>query len=177
MTQMDTTTDTTTGATTDTTADPTTAASGGGEGSDRLLAPVPDEDGAPFFAYAARGELRVQCCADCGEPRFPPRPCCPHCQSFDCLWKKLSGRGRIWSYVLPHPPLLPAYAAQAPYNVVLVELADAPRIRLVGNLVAAADAALNSVPPERIRIGAPVKAAFHATEGGLTVVRWLLERP
>ncbi|CDR07595.1 OB-fold domain-containing protein [Streptomyces iranensis] len=169
MTQTETTTTTTTTT--------TMAASGGGDRADGLLAPVPDDDGAPFFAYAARGELRVQCCADCGESRFPPRPCCPRCQSFESLWKKMSGRGRIWSYVLPHPPLLPAYAAQAPYNVVLVELADAPRIRLVGNLVAAADAALNSVPPERIRVGAPVKAAFHETDGGLTVVRWLLERP
>ncbi|GHJ30688.1 hypothetical protein TPA0910_51210 [Streptomyces hygroscopicus subsp. sporocinereus] len=157
--------------------DPTTGGSGGSGRAEGFLPPVPDEDGAPFFDYAARGELRVQSCAGCGEPRFPPRPCCPHCQSFDSLWKKMSGRGRIWSYVVPHPPLLPAYAAQAPYNVVLVELADAPRIRLVGNLVASADAALNSVAPERIRIGTPVKAAFHRTDHGLTVVRWLLERP
>lgn len=38
----------------------------------------------------------------------------------------MSGHGRIWSYVLPHPPLLPEYAAQAPYNAVVVELAEAP---------------------------------------------------
>ncbi|MFI0815054.1 Zn-ribbon domain-containing OB-fold protein [Streptomyces sp. NPDC021098] len=142
-----------------------------------LLHPVPDEDGAPFFDWAARGELRVQTCTGCQEPRFPPRPCCPHCQSFDSLWAKTSGRGRIWSYVLPHPPLLPAYAAQAPYNVTLVELAEAPRIRLVGNLVESADAALDSVDPARIRIGAPVRAVFHRMPDGPTVVRWLLERP
>ncbi|MGR3931566.1 Zn-ribbon domain-containing OB-fold protein [Streptomyces sp. BRA346] len=147
------------------------------DATQELLRPVPDEDGAPFFEYAARGELRVQTCTGCHEPRFPPRPCCPHCQSFDSLWTKTSGRGRIWSYVLPHPPLLPAYAAQAPYNVILVELAEAPRIRLVGNLVASADAALDSVDPVRIRIGAPVQAVFHAMPGGPTVVRWLLERP
>src|ERR1044072_1688026 len=68
-----------------------------------LLQPVPAEDGPPFFAYAARGELRVQTCTGCGEPRFPPRPCCPQCQSFDSLWTRTSGRGRIWSYVLPPP--------------------------------------------------------------------------
>ncbi|MYU51868.1 hypothetical protein GTY53_07605 [Streptomyces sp. SID7805] len=142
-----------------------------------LLSPVPDEDGAPFWEYAARGELRVQTCTACDAPRFPPRPCCPHCQSFDSHWRRMSGRGRIWSYVRPHPPLLPAYAAQAPYNVILVELADAPRIRLVGNLVTAADAALDSVDPARLRIGAPVKVAFHTLPGGMTVPRWLLERP
>jgi uncharacterized OB-fold protein len=87
----------------------------------------------------------------------------------------MSGRGRIWSYVLPHPPLLPAYAALAPYNVVLVELADAPGIRLAGNLVAAPDAPLDSVDPARLRIGAKVQVAF--TElGGFAMPRWLLER-
>ncbi|UXY20449.1 OB-fold domain-containing protein [Streptomyces cynarae] len=137
-----------------------------------LLSPVPDEDGAPFWEYAARGELRVQACSDCGEPRFPPRPCCPHCRSFAGQWRRMSGKGRIWSYVVPHPPLLPAYAAHAPYNVILVELAEAPRIRLVGNLVAGPGAPLDSVPPERVRIGARVEAVF----GGDGLPRWVLER-
>ncbi|MEU7041190.1 OB-fold domain-containing protein [Streptomyces varsoviensis] len=142
-----------------------------------LLLPVVDEDGAPFWEYAARGELRVQTCADCDEPRFPPRPCCPHCQSFDSAWVQATGRGRIWSYVFPHPPLLPAYAEQAPYNAIIVELADFPRIRLVGNLVASPDAALNSVEPARLRIGAPVKVVFTELAEGVTVPRWMLERP
>ncbi|MET7616036.1 OB-fold domain-containing protein [Streptomyces sp. NPDC005408] len=142
-----------------------------------MLTPLVDPDGAPFWEYAAQGELRVQACAgpDCGELRFPPRPCCPHCRSFDSEWRRMSGRGRIWSYVVPHPPLLPAYAAQAPYNAVVVELLDAPRIRLVGNVVAAPDAPLNSVDPARLRIGAGVKVAFTLLDD-ITVPRWLLER-
>ncbi|MER6162097.1 OB-fold domain-containing protein [Streptomyces sp. NPDC001868] len=138
-----------------------------------MLTPVVDDDGAPFWEYAARGELRVQACADCGELRFPPRPCCPHCRSFATEWRRVTGRGRIWSYVLPHPPLLPDYAEQAPYNVVLVELTDAPRIRLVGNLVTGPGARLDSVPVERIRIGARVQVVFTPT--GLP--QWVLERP
>ncbi|CAM5594715.1 hypothetical protein GCM10010329_49040 [Streptomyces spiroverticillatus] len=145
--------------------------------TDALLSPAVDPDGAPFWEYAARGELRVQACTPCGELRFPPRPCCPHCHSFDSEWRPMSGRGTIWSYVVPHPPLLPAYAAQAPYNAVIVELADAPRIRLVGNVVASADAALDSVDPARLRIGARVRVAFGKLPDGTTVPRWLLERP
>ncbi|MFG2603972.1 Zn-ribbon domain-containing OB-fold protein [Streptomyces sp. NPDC048514] len=125
-----------------------------------MLSPVIDADGAPFWKYAARGELRVQACADCGEPRFPPRPCCPHCRSFTSEWQPVSGRGRVWSYVVPHPPLLPDYAAQAPYGVLVVELEEAPRIRLVGNLVSGAGAALGSVDRERVRIGARVRVVF-----------------
>ncbi|MEW2421772.1 OB-fold domain-containing protein [Streptomyces nigra] len=138
-----------------------------------MLSPVTDADGAPFWEYAAQGELRVQTCGACAEPRFPPRPCCPHCRSFASEWRLMSGHGRIWSYVVPHPPLLPDYAELAPYNVVVVALADAPRIRLVGNVVAGPGAALNSVPPELIRIGARVRAVFDGT--GLP--RWTLERP
>ncbi|QES42198.1 hypothetical protein DEJ49_15445 [Streptomyces venezuelae] len=141
-----------------------------------LLTPTQDEDGAPFWEYAAAGELRIQACTACGALRFPPRPCCPHCQSFDSNWRRMSGRGRIWSYVFPHPPLLPAYAEQAPYNAIIVELAEAPRIRLVGNLVAAPDAPLNSIPPERLRIGAKVQVVF-AEVAGTVVPRWVLERP
>ncbi|MFJ7077725.1 Zn-ribbon domain-containing OB-fold protein [Streptomyces sp. NPDC098781] len=138
-----------------------------------MLSPVTDPDGAPFWQYAAQGELRVQACADCGEVRFPPRPCCPHCQSFASEWRRVGGSGRVWSYVVPHPPLLPDYAEQAPYNVIVVELTDAPRVRLVGNLVTGPDAPLNSVPPDRIRIGARVQAVFNGT--GLP--QWVLERP
>ncbi|MFD7335258.1 Zn-ribbon domain-containing OB-fold protein [Streptomyces violascens] len=142
-----------------------------------MLTPVVDPDGAPFWEYAARGELRVQACAapDCGRLRFPPRPCCPHCQSFAGEWRRVSGRGRIWSYVFPHPPLLPDYAAQAPYNAVIVELAEDPLIRLVGNVVAEPHAALDSVDPARLRIGARVQVAFTEVDG-MTVPRWLLER-
>ncbi|MEV5874287.1 OB-fold domain-containing protein [Streptomyces sp. NPDC052101] len=135
-----------------------------------MLTPLTDTDGAPFWEYAARGELRVQACADCREPRFPPRPCCPHCQSFASEWRPVSGRGRVWSYVVPHPPLLPGYAEQAPYNVVVVELEDAPRIRLVGNVVSRAGAGLDSVAPGRLRVGARVQVVFG--DGGLP--QWVL---
>jgi uncharacterized OB-fold protein len=140
-----------------------------------MLQPVTDDDGAPFWEYAAGGELRIQECASCDELRFPPRPCCPHCQSFDSDWRLMSGRGRIWSYVFPHPPLLPAYAEQAPYNAVVVELAEAPKIRLVGNVVSEPGARLDSVDASRLRIGARVQVAFAEVEG-MTVPQWLLER-
>ncbi|MFM9368340.1 Zn-ribbon domain-containing OB-fold protein [Streptomyces sp. Da 82-17] len=141
-----------------------------------LLKPHVDDDGKPFWDYAAAGELRIQACAECGELRFPPRPCCPHCQSFDSTWRRMSGKGRIWSYVLPHPPLLPAYAEFAPYNAIVVELADAPRIRLVGNLVSEAGAPPNSVDPARLRIGARVQVVFGEV-GGQVLPQWVLERP
>ncbi|WP_406493621.1 OB-fold domain-containing protein [Streptomyces sp. NBC_01604] len=139
-----------------------------------MLTPVTDPDSAPFWRYAAQGELRVQACADCGELRFPPRPCCPRCQSFGSEWRAMSGQGRVWSYVVPHPPLLPEYAALSPYNVVVVELVEAPHIRLVGNLVSEPGDPLNSLDPHTIRIGARAHFAYDGTTG---LPQWVLERP
>ncbi|MFC5721750.1 Zn-ribbon domain-containing OB-fold protein [Streptomyces gamaensis] len=144
-------------------------------GESAATAPVEDEDGLPFWEFAARGELRVQSCAACALPRFPPRPCCPRCQCFASEWRRVSGHGRLWSYVVPHPPLLPFYEQHAPYNVALVELAEDPRIRLVGNVVAAPGAGLGSLDPARLSIGAPVRAAFTDPAEGVTVPYWLLE--
>lgn len=136
-----------------------------------MLRPLVDADGAPYFEYAARGELRIPACARCGEALFPPRPMCPHCQGTEFEWKRMSGRGHVWSFAVPHPPLLPDYAALAPYPVVVVELAEDRRLRLVGNLVASAGADLNSVDPATIEIGQPVRAVFRELEG-LHVAAW-----
>src|ERR1700752_292962 len=123
-----------------------------------FILPETDDDGVkPFWEGTARGELRVQKCSACGRMRIPPRPMCPACRSIANEWVPLSGKGRVWSYVIPHPPLLPAYMEFAPYNVITGELEEDPSLRLVGNLVASADAALNSVDPHSIEIGEPVR--------------------
>jgi uncharacterized OB-fold protein len=138
-----------------------------------MLLPVPDDDGAPFWAAALRGELRMQACGSCRRLRFPPRPMCPHCRSLAADWPLMSGRGRIWSYVVPHPPLLPDYAALAPYNVIVVALDEDPALRLVGNLVTATDGGINQIDPETIEIGAPVQAVFPEVAPGVALPRWV----
>lgn len=144
-----------------------------------ILLPEADADSAPFWEAAARGELRIQRCAGCGRLRFPPRPMCPRCRSFEHEWARMSGRGRVWSWVKPHPPLLPAYAEVAPYNVIVVELDEDPSIRLVGNLVESDDGtleALAAVDPDSIEIGEPVEAVFAEVDAGdgetVTLPRW-----
>jgi uncharacterized OB-fold protein len=129
-----------------------------------LLPDLEDPDSAPFWQATARGELLVQTCQGCGQRRLPPRPMCPHCRSRRSRWLPLSGRGTIWSFVVAHPPLLPAYAELAPYNVVTVALDDDPQLRLVGNLLASPDGRINEVDPESIRIGDPVRVVFQQVE-------------
>ena len=141
---------------------------------DGLLLPQIDEESRPFWEGTLAGELRVQACGGCARLRFPPRPMCPSCQSTDVEWKTMSGRGTIYSFVVPHPPLLPAYAAVAPYNAVLVELDEDPTIRMVGNLVTAAEAEINSVDPATIEIGAPVSVVFTRLTDEVALPRWVI---
>jgi hypothetical protein len=137
-----------------------------------LLPDLRDPTASEFWAGCARGELLVQACGACGEWRMPPRPMCPHCRSTEVRWDRSSGRGRIWSFIVPHPPLLPAFAAVAPYNSIVVELDEDPEIRFVGNLVAGADGAINEIDPATISIGEPVAVVFHRIED-VTLPRWV----
>ena len=80
---------------------------------------------------AARAGVRVvRRCGACRRGR-----CARAAGRSTCAWEPTSGRGRIWSFIVPHPPLLPAFAEVAPYNAIVVELDEDPTIRFVGNLV------------------------------------------
>lgn len=138
-----------------------------------FLLPLQDEDGAPFWEGTLAGELRMQACGGCGRLRFPPRPMCPWCRSMDVQWKTMSGQGTIWSFVVAHPPLLPAYAELAPYNVVVVALDEDPTLRLVGNVIASEDGPVNEVDPATIEIGMPVRAVFQELAPGVALPRWM----
>jgi uncharacterized OB-fold protein len=137
-----------------------------------VLPDVADPESGPFWEGCARGELLVQRCGSCGRRRVPPRPMCPWCRSLDDEWEAVSGRGTVWSFVVAHPPLLPAYQAFAPYNVVVVSLDEDPALRLVGNLVADEGAPVNSVDPATIRIGEPVRVVFDRVADGVVLPRW-----
>lgn len=139
--------------------------------SEFLLPDLNDETSAEFWAGTSRGELLVQACGACGGWRMPPRPMCPHCQSISVRWVQTNGRGTIWSFIVPHPPLLPAYAELAPYNAIVVALDENPTIRFVGNLLATPTGAINEIDPTTITIGEPVRVVFQPVDD-VALPRW-----
>jgi uncharacterized protein len=138
-----------------------------------FLLPIDDDPlTKPFWDGCQRGELLVQRFPASGRLVWPPRPMDPHSQTLDYEWEPMSGRATVWSWVVPHPPLLPAYEEFAPFNVIVVALEEDPTIRMVGNLVADSEAALNSVDARSISVGEPVRVVFSNVDG-VSLPRWV----
>jgi uncharacterized protein len=135
-----------------------------GPSREGYLLPAMDEENSGFWKAAREGQLVVQACSNCGKLRHPPRPMCPRCRSTKREWRPMSGRGRVWSYIVPHPPLLSAYAELAPYNVIVVELEEDPTLRFVGNLLTGPEGPINEIDPYSIEIGEPVHVVFKRYE-------------
>lgn len=108
------------------------------------------EDTTPFWEAALRGELRMQRCSACKHIRFPPGLLCPRCWSEATEWVRLSGRGRVYSWVIVHQSQHPAFNGDTPYNAAIVELEEGPRLH-----TQIVDCAL-----DQIHIGMPVEVVF-----------------
>lgn len=128
--------------------------------------PLPglDDDSVPFWEAAKKHELHIQQCADCAEFRHPPQKICPACQSESSHYVRVSGRGRIFGWEEIYQPVLPAWLEDAPYNVVEVELDDAPGVVLTGNVPDAGE--------DELTMGVPVEVVFDDVTDDITIPRW-----
>ncbi len=142
-----------------------------------MLLPAITDENLAFWEGTRKGVLRVQRCQDTQRLIFPPRARSPWGARRVPEWTDVSGRGKIWSFVVPHPPLLPEFDKYAPYNVVLIELEEDSKLRLVGNLVTSAGAKINSGDPGSIQIGAEVRVVFERINEDITLPRWVLSGP
>ena len=130
-----------------------------------LPAAEPDSPDEYFWAACGRHELVVQRCSNCGTFRHSPELICYNCHSFDYSWEKVSGAGKVYSHMNVVHPVHPAVVERVPFNVVLVELDDAPGIRMIGNLV--------DCEYKDIHIGLPVQVHFEDhPEEGVTLPLW-----
>ena len=88
-----------------------------------------------FWAATKRHELVVQRCNACKAFQWGPEFLCHSCRSFNMGWHKVSGRGRLFSWVRCWNPVHPALKEACPYIVAVIELPEAGNVRMVGNLL------------------------------------------
>ena len=112
--------------------------------------PIIDEDNAPSWEYAREHQLRMQKCAGCGHIRFPVSLICPRCHALETEWIRLSGKGKVYSYVIYHQAYHPAYKDDIPYAVAIIQLKEGPRM----------ESNITGCRMEDIEIGMPVELYF-----------------
>jgi uncharacterized protein len=124
--------------------------------------PAIDAESRPFWQAARERRLAIMRCRDCGKPFFYPRMLCPDCHSAAVEWMNASGRGTIYTFTVARRPAGPAFKADVPYVVALVELEEGPR--LMTNIVGA--------EIDGLRIGRAVKAIFEDVTDEVTLVKF-----
>jgi uncharacterized protein len=91
-----------------------------------------------FWEGCRQHEIRIQQCTDCGMFRFPPQHMCRTCNSEHSVWSKVSGRGTIYSFIIPTNPSpgeLPARGFAYPFAVGLIELEGTDGVRIASNII------------------------------------------
>jgi uncharacterized protein len=137
---------------------------GAGSAAEAPQAPVVNDLNRPFWDGCAAGELRLQVCRACGHIRYPISEICPRCLSPEYDWRPMSGRAEILSWVMFQRGYQPSWAPLVPYNVVLVQLEEGPR--MFGNVEPLGRADL--------AVGAALRVTFAPAAGGSAIPRWRL---
>jgi len=129
--------------------------------------PLPGlDDGVvrPFWEGAREGKLVLQRDRETGEVHWPPKP---------AYWKggrleyfAASGRGTVYTYVVGLEPFLPAFKHLLPHIMVVVQLAEGPRI--VGHMV--------RCTPDEMRFGMPVRVVYKRLTDRVTLPVWEPDR-
>jgi len=117
--------------------------------------PLPDLGWEPtreFWAGARRGELLIPRCAACGTYAWYPVARCRRCGGGEFAWTRMSGHGRLFSWVVVRRAFLPAFADQVPFVAALVALDEDPAVRLATRLV--------DCDPETLAFDLPVRVVF-----------------
>jgi uncharacterized OB-fold protein len=81
----------------------------------------------PFWKAANDGAFLLQECGSCGHRQHYPRNLCGRCWSEDLSWTRASGEGTVWTFTVVEMPGHPAWAAETPYVIAVVELDEGPR--------------------------------------------------
>jgi len=89
--------------------------------------PHPNPDTRAFWESCRNHRLTFQQCTGCGHVRWPAAIICPQCHSASYERVVSCGRGTVFSYVVYHQALHPAYQDEVPYVVAVVQLEEGPR--------------------------------------------------
>jgi uncharacterized protein len=122
-----------------------------------LLGRFPDtwitHDNKDFYRGWLERRLLLNRCGACGYWQQPPKPVCRACWSDDVHATEVSGRGTVHLLIRLHQgPPAPGVDYSVPLPVATVELEEQEGLRYTSTVI--------NCPPERLRIGLPVRLTW-----------------
>lgn len=109
-----------------------------------------------FWDATRRRELVLPWCTPCGQPFWYPREVCPACGSTEIDWRPASGDGAVYAVSVHHKPGPGRDAADGPYAVALIDLAEG--VRMMSNVV--------GCPPDDVTVGMAVRLTWQPRPDG-----------
>ena len=124
--------------------------------------PLVDVWNRPFWDACKENRLIAQKCDVSGEIWLPPSPVSPVTRTDAWRWVDLSGKGKVWSFVIMHQRYFKGFADDLPYNVVQILLDEGPM--LISNLV--------GIENDRIEVDMPVEVVFEQATEAFTLPKF-----
>jgi uncharacterized OB-fold protein len=124
--------------------------------------PVIDPESQPYWTGLREQRLLIKRCRDCGRHHHYPRELCPHCGSDALEWVQAKGTGTVYTFTVARRPAGPAFKADTPYVVAIVELDEGPR--MMSTLV--------GIDPDQVRIGLKLAVRYEAVTPEITLPRF-----
>jgi len=121
--------------------------------------PPPTPLSKPYWDGCNNRQLLLQKCSGCGHHQFYPRSFCTECGQKDPQWVQASGQGTVVTFTVVRRPVSEAYAADTPYVIALIRLAEGP---VMMSQVTGCDA-------EQVTTGMSVQVVFQEWGDGVTV--------
>jgi hypothetical protein len=128
--------------------------------------PLPTAETRDFWDACARDELLYQVCQRCAHVQFYPRRHCTACKAMDLEWRHSAGAGTVYSHTTVHRAPTPAFKADVPYVIALVDLDEG--FRMMVNIL--------GCDPADVRIGRRMRIVFRAADGGMKLPQGELVR-
>jgi len=126
--------------------------------------PVVDAETQPYWDGAKKHKLMLQQCQGCSKYIFYARTLCPHCHSERLTWKEVSGDGTVYTFTIARRPAGPAFKADAPYVIALIDLKEGAR--MMSNIV--------TPDVSRVKIGQKVKVTFDDVTPEITLPKFVI---
>ena len=113
--------------------------------------PRPTSDTREFWSATARHELHMPFCETCSRYFFYPRSHCRYCQSDRVVWRRVTGKGTLASYVINHLPF-PEFETKQPQVIAVIELDEG--VNFLSQIIA------DDPKPEQFTLGMALEVVF-----------------